>query len=110
VEKPGDGKNLGTSMIGKSQRETEVPLDSAGYVLPQQVKVDRSIGIAIQDEPPPVPTLRHMVWDFNGNHPSESSHDRKTISGITPLPLHDLYAILVPAGSLAATSTKMKRR
>jgi hypothetical protein len=25
-----------------------------------------------------------MVWDFNGNHPSESSHDRKTISGITP--------------------------
>lgn len=45
------------------------------YVLPQEVKADRSIGIAIQDEPPPVPTLRHMVWDFNGNHPSESSHD-----------------------------------
>jgi hypothetical protein len=54
------------------------------YVLPQQAKVNRSIGIAIQDEAPPVPTLRHMVWHINGNHPSESSHDTKTISGITP--------------------------
>jgi hypothetical protein len=47
------------------------------YVLPQQLKLDPSIGIAIQDEAPPVPTLRHMVWDINGNHTSESSHDRK---------------------------------
>jgi len=46
-------------------------------VLPQQLKVDRSMGIAIQDEAPPVPTLRHMVWDINGNHTSESSHDWK---------------------------------
>jgi hypothetical protein len=30
------------------------------YVLPQQVKVDRFIGIAIQDEPPPFP--RCVTW------------------------------------------------
>jgi hypothetical protein len=46
-------------------------------VLSKQVKADRSISIRIQDVAPPVPTLRHMLWDINGNHPSESSHDWK---------------------------------
>jgi hypothetical protein len=46
-------------------------------VLAQQVEVDCSIGVAVQDEAPPVPTLRHMVWYVNGNHTSESSHARK---------------------------------
>jgi hypothetical protein len=41
-------------------------------VLAQQLKVDRSIGVAIQDEAPPVPTLRQMVWYVNGNHTCES--------------------------------------
>jgi hypothetical protein len=45
--------------------------------LAQQLKVDCSIGVAIQDEAPPVSTLRHMVWYVNGNHTSESSHARK---------------------------------
>jgi hypothetical protein len=46
-------------------------------VLAQQVELDCSIGVAVQDEAPPVPTLRHMVWYVNGNHTSESSHARK---------------------------------
>jgi hypothetical protein len=46
-------------------------------VLPQQLKVDRPIGIAIHDEVPPVPTLRYMVWHIDGNHTVESSHNQK---------------------------------
>jgi hypothetical protein len=46
-------------------------------VLAQQLEVDCSIGAAVQDEAPPVPTLCHMVWHVNGNHTSESSHARK---------------------------------
>ena len=46
-------------------------------VLAQQLEVDCSIGVAVQDEVPPVPTLRYMVWYVNGNHTSESSHARK---------------------------------
>src|ERR1700685_3214757 len=32
---------------------------------------------AVQYEAPPVPTLRHMVWNVKGNHTSESSHAGK---------------------------------
>jgi hypothetical protein len=46
-------------------------------VLVQQLEVDCSIGVAVQDEAKTVPTLRHMVWHVNGNHTSESSHVRK---------------------------------
>jgi hypothetical protein len=46
-------------------------------VLAQQLEVDCSIGVAVQDEAPPVPTLRHMVWYVNGNYTSETSHARK---------------------------------
>ncbi len=31
-------------------------------VLAQQLEVDCSVGVAVEDEAPPVPTLRHMVW------------------------------------------------
>jgi hypothetical protein len=48
-----------------------------GDVLAQQLEVNCSIGVAVQYEAPPVPTLRHMVWNVNGNHTSESSHARK---------------------------------
>ena len=47
------------------------------YVLPQQLKLDPSIGIAIQDEAPVVSTLGQVVWHINGNYPSESSIARK---------------------------------
>jgi hypothetical protein len=52
-------------------------------VLPQQLKVDRPIGISIQDEVPPVPTLCYMVWHIDGNDTVESPHNKKTISAIT---------------------------
>ena len=42
-------------------------------VLAQQIEVDCSIGVALQDEATPIPTLRHMVWYVNGNHTSESA-------------------------------------
>ena len=48
-----------------------------GDVLAQQLELNCSIGVAVQYEAPPVPTLRHMVWNVNGNHTSESSHARK---------------------------------
>ena len=48
-----------------------------GDVLAQQIEVDCSIGFALEYEAPPIPTLRHMVWNVNGNHTSESSHARK---------------------------------
>ena len=46
-------------------------------VLAQQIEVDCSIGVALQDEATPIPTLRHMVWYVNGNHTSKSSHAKK---------------------------------
>jgi hypothetical protein len=52
-------------------------------VLPQQLKVDRPIGIAIQDEVPPATTLRYMVWHIDGNDTVEWPHNKKTISAIT---------------------------
>jgi hypothetical protein len=39
-------------------------------ILPQQVKVDRTVSITIQDEASSVPTLRQMVWNISGNNPS----------------------------------------
>jgi hypothetical protein len=42
----------------------------------QQLKVNRSIGIAVQDEAPPVAALRDMMWDIHCDHSVESAHDR----------------------------------
>ena len=50
------------------------------HVLVQELKVNRSIGVAVQDEAPVVPTLGQVVWHINGNYPSESSHSKETIS------------------------------
>jgi hypothetical protein len=50
-------------------------------VFPQRRQVGRTIRIAIQDEAPVISTLGQMVWHINGNHPSESSHSKETISG-----------------------------
>jgi hypothetical protein len=46
------------------------------HILLQQLKVNRSIGIAVQDEAPPVAALRDMVWDIHCDHSVESAHDR----------------------------------
>ena len=60
----------------------KVPVPSDDYILTtislaQQIEVDCSISVALQDEAPAIPTLRHMVGYVNGNHASESSHARK---------------------------------
>ena len=34
------------------------------------------VGIAVQDEAPPVAALRDMVWDIHCDHSIESAHDR----------------------------------
>jgi hypothetical protein len=38
------------------------------HILMQELKVNRSIGIAVQDETPPVAALRNMVWDIPCDH------------------------------------------
>jgi hypothetical protein len=48
----------------------------AVHILVQELKVNRSIGIAVQDEAPPVAALRDMVWDIHCDHSIESAHDR----------------------------------
>jgi hypothetical protein len=45
-------------------------------ILVQELKVNRSIGIAVQDEAPPVAALRDMVWDVHCDHSIESAYDR----------------------------------
>ena len=45
-------------------------------ILVQELKVNRSIGIAVQDEAPPVAALRDMVWDVHCDHSIESADDR----------------------------------
>jgi len=46
------------------------------HILMQELEVNRSIGIAVQDEAPPVAALRDMVWDIHCDHSIESAHDR----------------------------------
>jgi hypothetical protein len=46
------------------------------FFLVQELKVNRSIGIAVQDEALPVAALRDMVWDIHCDHSIESAHDR----------------------------------
>jgi hypothetical protein len=46
------------------------------HILVQELKVNRSISIAVQDEAPPVAALRDMVWDIHCDHSVESPHDR----------------------------------
>jgi hypothetical protein len=46
------------------------------HILVQEFKVNRSIGIAVQDEAPPVAALRHVVWNIHCDHSVESPHDR----------------------------------
>ena len=46
------------------------------HILLQQLKVNRSIGIAVQDEAPPVAALRDMMWDIHCDHSVESAQDR----------------------------------
>jgi hypothetical protein len=94
---------LSVDMVGHEAISDERHSAEA-YVLPQQAKVNRSIGIAVQDEAPPAPALRHMVWHINGNHPSESSHDTSPAASIfTPA-----YRTL--RRPLAQPSTKMNER
>ena len=50
------------------------------HILMQELKVNRSIGIAVQDETPPVAALRNMVWDIHCDHSVESAHDRNDSS------------------------------
>jgi hypothetical protein len=47
------------------------------HILVQELKVNRSIGIAVQNEAPPVAALRDMVWDIHCDHSVESAHDRR---------------------------------
>jgi hypothetical protein len=46
------------------------------HILVQELKVNRSVGIAVQDEAPPVAALRDMVWDIHCDHSIESARDR----------------------------------
>ena len=50
------------------------------HILVQELKVNRSIGIAVKDETPPVAALRDMMWDIHCDHSVESAHDRHDIS------------------------------
>jgi hypothetical protein len=50
-------------------------------VFSQRRQVGGTVRIAIQDDAPVISTLSQMVWHINGNHPSESSHSKETISG-----------------------------
>jgi hypothetical protein len=43
-------------------------------ILPQQTEINRTISIAIQDETPPVPPLRQVVWNIHGDNSSQSCH------------------------------------
>jgi hypothetical protein len=45
-------------------------------ILVQELKVNCSIGIAVQDEAPPVAALRDTVWDIHCDHSIESAYDR----------------------------------
>ena len=46
-----------------------------GNILQQQLKVNRTISIAIQHQAPSISALRQMVWNIRGNNPSQSSHN-----------------------------------
>jgi hypothetical protein len=48
------------------------------HILVQELKVNRSAGIAVQDEGPPVAALRDMVSDIHCDHSVESAHDDQT--------------------------------
>jgi len=50
---------VGHQAISDERHSVEV------HILVQELKVNRSIGIAVQDEAPPVAALRHMVWDIH---------------------------------------------
>ena len=61
---------VGHQAISDERHSVEV------HILVQELKVNRSIGIAVQDEAPPVAALREMVWDIHCDHSIESAHDR----------------------------------
>jgi hypothetical protein len=44
-------------------------------IFPQQIQIYLPIGIAFQQEPPCVPTLRYMVRNICGNHPRQACHN-----------------------------------
>ena len=44
-------------------------------VFPQQLQVNRSISITVEDEAPRISTLRDMMWNIQGDYSVESSHD-----------------------------------
>jgi len=67
-------------------------------------------GIAIQDEVPPVPTLRYMVWHIDGNDTVESSHNKQTISAMTWPCCLVLLLLETYASGLSRPPTKMKNR
>jgi hypothetical protein len=46
------------------------------HILVQELKVNRSVGIAVQDEAPPVAAPGDTVWDIQCDHSVESAHDR----------------------------------
>jgi hypothetical protein len=41
----------------------------------------RTLGVAVQDKAPRIPTLRYMVRNIHGNHASETGQNKK-LSGI----------------------------
>jgi hypothetical protein len=43
-------------------------------IFAQQVQIYLSVGVACQQEPPRVPTLRYMVRNICGNHPRQACH------------------------------------
>jgi hypothetical protein len=62
-------------MVGHHARSDE-RYSGEVHILVQELKLNRSIGIAVQDEAPPVAALRDMVWDTHCDRSVESAHDR----------------------------------
>jgi hypothetical protein len=51
---------------------------------PQQAQINFSIGVAVQDKLPRIPTLRQMMRNSNGYHPRESCHAFNSLEGRRP--------------------------
>ena len=55
-------------------------------VFPQQLQVNLSISITVEDEAPRISTLRDMMWNIQGDYSVESLN-RPMIETITPAEL-----------------------
>jgi hypothetical protein len=89
-------------------------------VFPQQLQVNRSIRITVEDEAPRISALRDMMCNIQGDYPVESSHDgdnntRRT-ARMTPFQIKKpscflkLYQNNLPGSLLKQSSTPVWQR